>query len=208
MKKSFSLMVVLGSTVAPAAGAADYSANAGWASEYVFRGIPQNDSSASFGLDVEQGSFHAGTWAADVGQGAEVDLYLGFGRTVKGLSYSVGGTGYFYTDNFDDTYKELNLGLGYAFVSLDVAFGKWAAFAAPSQDYTFTSLTAEHSGFHATWGTFSRDFDGDYLEVGYGRQVGPVDVGLSWIYGNSRLLGGDSDNSLVLTIGKTFSFSK
>ena len=57
---------------------ADLSANLGFASEYHYRGIFQKNSSASGGLDYEAGGFYAGTWAADVGDGLEVDGYFGF----------------------------------------------------------------------------------------------------------------------------------
>ena len=49
---------------------ADFSANLGYASEYHYRGILQKNSSASGGVDFEQGGFYAGTWAADVGAGS------------------------------------------------------------------------------------------------------------------------------------------
>ena len=52
---------------------AELTGNLGFASEYHYRGILQKSSSASGGLDYEQGGFYAGTWAADVGDGLEVD---------------------------------------------------------------------------------------------------------------------------------------
>ena len=75
-------------------------------------------SSASAGADYENGGFYVGTWAADVGDGLEVDLYAGYGfETEAGFSASVGFTGYYYTGEFDDTYEEFNLNLGYSWVS-------------------------------------------------------------------------------------------
>ena len=67
---------------ASATASADWSANLGFASEYYYRGIFQSSSSASGGLDFESGGFYAGTWAADVGDGLEVDLYGGYGGEV------------------------------------------------------------------------------------------------------------------------------
>ena len=58
---------------------ADVSANLGFASEYYYRGIFQESTSANGGLDYESGGFYAGTWAADVGDG----LDEGMGRTVE-----------------------------------------------------------------------------------------------------------------------------
>ena len=69
------LAVLLCSTTA----AAEWSGNLGYASEYHYRGILQKNSSASGGLDYESGGFYAGTWAADVGDGLEIDGYFGFG---------------------------------------------------------------------------------------------------------------------------------
>ena len=87
---------------------ADWSANLGYASEYHYRGILQKTSSASGGVDFETGGFYAGTWAADVGDGLEVDGYFGYGADVGAVSLGIGYTGYFYTGDFDETYQEIN----------------------------------------------------------------------------------------------------
>ena len=73
---------------------------------------------------TSQSGFYVGTWAADVGDGLEVDGYFGYGGEVGDFSYSVGYTGYFYTGDFDDTYQEINLGAGFGIVTLDVAVGE------------------------------------------------------------------------------------
>ncbi len=93
-----------GATNAYAEGEVSY--NIGFVSEYYFRGIKQKDSSASAGMDYENGGFYIGTWAADVGDGLEVDGYFGYGiETEGGFSASLGFTGYYYTGEFDDTYE-------------------------------------------------------------------------------------------------------
>ena len=48
---------------------ADVSGNVGWDSEYIFRGVPQADSSANGGVDWEDYGFNAGVWLADVDEG-------------------------------------------------------------------------------------------------------------------------------------------
>src|SRR5690606_12173912 len=98
-------------TATPAA--ADWSANLGFASDYYYRGIFQATSSASGGIDFEKNGFYAGTWAADVKDGLEVDGYFGYGGEIGGASYGIGFTGYYYTGDFDDTYQEINLSTGY-----------------------------------------------------------------------------------------------
>ncbi len=187
-----------------AAASAEWSANVGWASEYHFRGILQKVSSASGGVDYESGGFYVGTWAADVGDGLEVDGYFGYGGEVEDFSYSIGFTGYYYTGDFDDTYQEINLGGAYGPLSLDIAVGEYENFDGPTLDYTFAALTlASENGFYGTYGTFSQDADGDYLELGYGTTISDIDFGVALIMANDDLIG-DEDESLIFTIGKGF----
>lgn len=198
------------STSAYAEGEVSY--NVGFASEYYYRGIKQKDSSASAGMDYENGGFYIGTWAADVGDGVEVDGYFGYGiETEGGFSASLGFTGYYYTGEFDDTYEEINLNLGYSWVGLEYSVGEWDGFGADA-DYDFLALTIDPgNGFYATYGTFGDDFDGDYIELGYGWSMAEIDFGIAAILSSDELSDeldddGDPDESeaIVFTIGKTF----
>ena len=199
-KAAFVAITLLSSGLAQA----QLSANVGWASEYHFRGILQKVSSASAGLDYESGGFYVGTWAADVSDGLEVDGYFGYSGEVEDFGYSIGFTGYYYTGDFDDTYQEINLGGSYGPLSVDVAIGEYDNFTGPTQDYTFASLTlASENGLYGTFGTFSQDADGDYLELGYGTTVAEVDLGVALIFANDDLIGSD-DESLIFTLGKGF----
>lgn len=191
--------------VASAAAQADTSANIGFASEYYYRGIFQAESSASGGLDFESGGFYAGTWAADVKDGLEIDGYFGYGGETGGFGYSIGYTGYFYTGDFDDTYQELNLGGSVGLFSLDVALGEYENFTGPTLDYTFYSLTVEKNGLYGKYAGFGGDFDGDYLEFGYGATVAEIDLGVALLFNDKDLSGiGESDEALIFTIGKSF----
>jgi uncharacterized protein (TIGR02001 family) len=198
-KTAFIAIALLSSGLANA----QWSANVGYMSEYHFRGILQKTSSTSGGIDFEEGGFYAGTWAADVGDGLEVDGYFGYGADVGDVSLSIGYTGYFYTGDFDDTYQEINLGAGFGMLSLDVAIGEYDNFTGPTQDYTYYGLTLAHNGFYGTYGGFSQDADGEYLELGYGTTVSDIDLGVSLILANDDLIGSD-DESLIFTIGKSF----
>ncbi len=182
---------------------ADWSANLGYASEYHFRGILQKNSSASGGLDFESGGFYLGTWAADVGDGLEVDGYFGYGADVGKLSLSIGYTGYFYTGDFDDTYQEINLGAGFGLLSIEAAIGEYDNFDGPTLDYTYYAVTLEKNGFYGKLGGFAQDFEGEYIELGYGTTVAEIDVGVALIFANDDLVG-DDEESIVLTIGKSF----
>ena len=182
---------------------AEWSANVGFASEYYYRGIFQESSSASAGIDYENSGFYAGTWAADVGDGLEVDGYFGYGADVGDVSLSVGFTGYYYTGDFDDTYQEINLGAAFGIFSLDVAVGEYDNFDGPTLDYTYYALTAEKNGFYGTYAGFSQDAEGEYLELGYGTTVSEIDLGVALIFSNADLVGED-DEAIVFSIGKAF----
>jgi uncharacterized protein (TIGR02001 family) len=167
--------LVLSAAALPATSHAEVAAHIGWSSEYIYRGIFQEDSSAFAGIDyTSDGGFYLGTWGADVGQGIETDLYFGYAGG-EDFTYKVGYTGYYYSDDFDDTYNEVNLGIGYGLFALDVAIGEWDGFG-NSADYTFTSVTlAPDMWPYFKFGTYSDDFDGDYLEIGYTLTVGGDD---------------------------------
>jgi len=191
--------------------AVDFSANIGFSSEYIYRGIPQKSSSASAGLDLAAGGFYAGTWGADVGDGIEIDYYGGYGFDVGEFNFSVGGTLYTYTGDFDDTYTEINLGAGWKFLSFDAAVGEYDNFTGPTLSYQFYSVTASHNNFYGKVGTFKDDFDGSYYEAGYGntlsvQETDLFDYAFAVVYSDSTLLGGESDTNLTLTLTKAFSF--
>lgn len=181
---------------------ADWSANAGFASDYFYRGIFQSSSSASGGVDLESQGFYAGTWAADVSDGLEVDGYFGYNGSVgEDLSYGVGFTGYYYTGDFDDTYQEINLSAGYGIATVEVALGRYDA--PLSQDYAWYSLKLEKNGFYGRVAGFGRDFDGNYVELGYDFSLAEIDLGIRAIVSDRDLPGGPNE-SLVFTVGKSF----
>jgi uncharacterized protein (TIGR02001 family) len=185
------------------AASADWSANLGFASDYYYRGIFQSEYSISGGVDFESSGFYVGTWAADVGDGTEVDGYFGYGGEVGGFSYGIGYTGYFYTGDFDDTYQEINLGAGLGLFTFEVAIGKYDNFGGDTQDYVYYALGVEKNGFYGKYGGFSQDFEGEYFETGYGTTVAGIDLGLYLLFSNEDLVG-ENEESIVLTIGKSF----
>ena len=209
-KRALTALALLSAAALPA-GAVEVTANGGFMSEYLFRGIPQDDSSAMGGLDVTHQGFYLGTWGADVGEGLEVDFYGGYEGSVGDFSYGAGVTYYTYTDDFDDDYFEVNLSLGWKIFSIEAAIGEYENFDEPSQDYTYFAPKVEYKGFYALAGFFGDDFEGEHYEVGYASTFEPigVDYGLSVIYSSDELLGEDSGStSLVFSISKTFDLLK
>ena len=224
--------LALSTLAVPAASMAEVTANVGFSSEYIFRGVFQEDSSAYAGVDyASDNGFYIGTWGADVGQGLETDLYFGFAGG-EDFTYKIGFTGYYYTDDFDDTYQEVNLGIGYGIFALDVAIGEWdgGLFGFESQDYDFTSITIspEKGPYYKVgiWGgdfeenvmfpnakTFPASGDGDYFEMGYTYSIEDqgIDLSIAYIYSSDLVVGNfddgetSGDSALVFGIKKNFS---
>lgn len=184
---------------------AETSANIGWASDYFYRGVFQANSSASVGIEYEGGGFYLGSWAADVGDGLEVDAYFGYGGDVGAVSYGIGFTGYYYTQDFDDTYEEINLSAGYGIVNIDVAIGRYDNFDVDRQKYTYYALTLEKKGFYGKYAGFAQDFAGEYFEIGYTTSTAVLDFGVSVILANAALVG-ETDESIVFSVSKLFDF--
>lgn len=183
--------------------AAELSANVGWVSDYYYRGIFQHASSASAGIDFDKDGFYVGGWAADVGDGLEVDTYFGWDGEIGEVNIGGGFTGYYYTGDFDDTYQELNFSLGYGIASAEVAVGEYDNFAGPTQDYTYYAITLQKEGFYGKYAGFSQDFAGNYLELGYGASLEAVDLSIALILSDDDLVG-NKDEALVFGISKSF----
>jgi uncharacterized protein (TIGR02001 family) len=209
-KKPLFTPLLLSIAALPTVATAQFSANVGWVSDYIFRGLYQEESSPYGGFDFESDSgFYAGVWGADVDLGLEVDLYFGYGGSFgEDGGFSVGYTGYFYTEDgvsfstyaddpgsfpgidpdtydfgYDDTYTEINLGISYGIFALDYAVGEWDGWGTPS-DYTFTTLTiAPEVGPYYSYNTFGDEAAGDYIEIGYGFTfMDELDISVAFLY--------------------------
>ncbi len=186
---------------------AEVSANVGVVSQYHFRGIQQTTGpSASVGIDYEDGGFSLGSWAADVDDGLEVDVYASYSFELEsGLSLGFGATSYQYTGDFDSAYNEVNLSAGYGVFSLGYSLGKWDGVvgneAATESDYTILTITIEHNGFTGTFGSYGDQAEGEYFDLSYGTEIGGFDVGIGILISGSDL---DDDESLYFSFAKTF----
>ena len=167
------------------------SYNVGYMSEYWYRGVYQSESAVSFGADIEMGSMYLGTWWADVDEGVEYDIYAGFNFELMGLPMYLGATGYYYSDNFDGDYEELNVGVDLGFAAIDYAFaGEYEALTTGvKSDYEHFTITTgvPMTSLDFTYGTFQDELTGHYYELSYGATVSGVDVGV--------VLGRNSDDS-------------
>ena len=186
---SLSMFAHAGEAVADDHGGMSVSYNVGYMSEYWYRGVFQEQSSVSFGADVEAGAFYAGTWWADVAEGVEYDVYAGFNFELMGFPMYLGATGYYYSDNFDADYEEMNTGIDLGFASIDYAFAGTYEASSGDQDYEHFSITlpVPMTSFDLTYGTFQDELTGHFYELSYGTTVSGVDVGV--------ILGRNSDDS-------------
>jgi hypothetical protein len=132
-------------------------------------------------------------------------LYFGFAGG-DSFTWKVGYTGYFYTDDFDDTYQEVNLGIGASIFALDVAVGEWDGFG-NSQDYIFASLTVSPEvGPYYKLGSWSGDYadllfagSAEYLEVGhvFSLEDFGVDVSIAATWSEDLVVGDWDDGEIT-----------
>ena len=182
---SVSMFAHAGEAVAEEGGMS-VSYNIGYMSEYWYRGAYQAESSMSFGADVEMGSMYIGMWGADVsdaagaGSGTEIDLYAGYNFELMSIPMYVGVTGYYYTDNFDRDYEEVNFGGDFGMFSFDAAvLGSYKSDADnASSDYGHFTLTVPLGMLDYSYQTFT----GGSLhyathELNYSTSVSGIDLG-------------------------------
>jgi uncharacterized protein (TIGR02001 family) len=224
--------LVIGAAVVPGVSLADVTGNVGYNSDYIYRGVFQSESSAFAGADYAgDNGLYIGTWWADVTNGTETDLYFGWQGGGDNVQFKIGYTGYFYIDDFDGDYQEVNLGLYLGIFSIDVAVGTYDAqelWGLDDQDYIFTSvmLAPEKGPYYkiGLWSgditdnvfplfTKSGDSSGEYAEIGYTYSLedAGVDFTAALIYSDDLPLAinafsnpNGGDYTLTFSIKKTF----
>ena len=179
---SISMFAQAGEAVADESSSA-VSYNIGYMSEYWYRGYYMSESSVSFGADAEMGNFYIGTWWADVDKGVEYDIYGGYNFSLMGVPMYAGFTGYYYSDNFDSDYQEINIGADMGFMSIDAAVDGEYQLDAGDQGYQHYTITVPLSFVglpidyqYQTWS--GEAITGHNHELHYGMTVSGVDVGL------------------------------
>ncbi|MBL4851685.1 MAG: hypothetical protein JKY90_05320 [Gammaproteobacteria bacterium] len=145
-------LAIAGMTVPMVASATgSFSANAGVASDYLFRGISQTggEAAVSGGVDWDSGAgFYVGVWGSNVGGGTtgsagenEIDYYVGYAGEAGALSYDIGLVALTYTrEDFFQDYEELVIGLGYGQFSFTYIQAFNVVFNGDEQDAPYFSL--------------------------------------------------------------------
>ena len=176
MKNILMIILLLGSfpTITQASS---MSYNVGYMSDYWYRGVFQSESAVSFGADAEVGNFYVGTWMADVDTGIEMDVYGGYGFTILGMDSYIGATGYYYSDNFDSDYEEINTGLSYGMISYDYSVGNYKT--ATEQDYSWSEVTMSFTdNLSVSYGEWGKDLKGSVTKVNFNKTINDIDFGV------------------------------
>ncbi len=185
---SVSMFAKAGEAVADEGGMS-VSYNIGYMSEYWYRGAYQAESSMSFGADIEMGSVYLGMWGADVSDntststnngGSEIDLYGGVNFEMMSIPMYVGFTGYYYTDNFDNDYEEINVGADFGWFAVDGAvLGSYkSGGGTASSDYGHFTLTVPLGMLDYSYQTFTGgSLHWSTHELSYSASVNGIDLG-------------------------------
>ena len=176
MKNILMIILLLGSfpTITQAQS---ISYNVGYMSDYWYRGVFQSESAVSFGADYDSNSLYLGTWMADVDKGIEMDVYGGYGFTILGMDSYIGATGYYYSDNFDSDYEEINAGLSYGNVSYDYSVGKYKT--TTEQDYSWSEVTMSFTdNLSVSYGEWGKDLKGSVTKVNFNKTIHDIDFGV------------------------------
>jgi hypothetical protein len=193
------VLAATASGAAHAQGDSDYwdaSANIGIMSDYIFRGVYTSDASAFAGLDLGgDHGFYLGTWGADIQDGLEYDLYLGYQGGGENWTWNVGLTGYYATDDAFATSEEWNFGFSFGFLTLDVALGDYDNPVGGDEEQTYTYVGATFTpqkgpywfigktDYHQIGNMAGTGADGYWLEIGKSFDIGnDVELALAALY--------------------------
>jgi hypothetical protein len=207
---------------------AEQTATVGVMSDYIFRGVWTSNASAYGSIDVNSDSgLYFGLWGADIQDGLEYDLYVGYAGGGENFSWNFGLTGYYATDEAFQSQEEINLGLSYGFLSIDYAVGNLDSqvgenlFGNPiDQTYEYIGWTFEpevgpyyfvgKTDFHNVPGAsalmgpaFQTGAKGWWFEVGKDFEImEDVELGIAALWTPDSQNPGDTTNRSVFLSGK------
>jgi len=184
-----SLLTALTLPAMPVSAVEGLSANVGFTSNYLWRGVTQTDDGAAIsgGIDYAAASgFYLGTWVSNVDfsddASYELDLYLGFsGEINENISYDLGYIYYAYPDSAESDkdneydFGEIYAGVTYNNITLAANYGihnddgaQWADKALYlSADAEFEVAEGLTLNLHLGDYSFDDDYDsGDYTDYG------------------------------------------
>ena len=199
-------------------GAAEISFNAGYMSNYQWRGEDQNsgDGTPMAGMDVSLPlNIYVGTWtaSADWANGQEVDFYGGIAPSFGDISFDLGYISYYYQGGDDGTnFGEFYIGASYAPEDKPYSFGlKYAESDTKGGDNTaangsYSEVSASYDFISLTYGDYEKSRE--YYTVAVTKEYSGIEFSLAytdadWDAGKSAATN-QKDEFLVLSLSKSF----
>lgn len=203
-------MAMVSSILVAGQGSAQISANVALTSDYVWRGISQNNGDLALqgGFDyTNENGFYAGTWGSNVSFGntsTELDLYLGWTNDFEsGLGLDVGVIQVLYlgaSNSSSGNYKEAYFGLSHSGFSAKYVLG--------DEFSNYWETGYEHSFDKVTVGALYGDYDTySYYKVGISGEIGGIGVSLDFWDTDStveRILPKIAGSRISFSISKSF----
>ena len=191
------------------------SGNAAIQTDYIWRGMTQNDgqNSVNVGLDVDfENGFYVGTWGAAVDVGAstlELDYYGGYTFQMGGIGVNIGAIQVKYDQNNDADFSE-----NYIALSLPMNVGLHFSEGDELGDYTEISwgmdletgsISLAYGDIDSSSGSMAANTadGGSHTTIGYSIPAGNFTVDLSYsdFHGDTNANGTtNNQDAVVLTI--------
>ena len=199
-------------------GMAEISFNAGYMSNYQWRGEDQNsgDGTPTAGIDIALPyNIYLGSWtaSADWANGQEVDFYGGIAPSFGDVSFDLGYISYYYQGGNDGTnFGEFYIGASYAPEDKPYSLGvKYAESDTKGGDNTaangaYSEVTASYDFLSLTYGDYEKSRE--YYTVAVTKEYSGIEFSLAytdadWDGGKAAATNG-KEEFLVLSLSKTF----
>ena len=201
-------------------GAVEISFNAGYMSNYQWRGEDQNsgDGTPSAGMDISLPlNIYLGTWtaSADIVNAQEIDFYGGIAPTFGDVSFDLGYISYYYQGGNNANFGEFYIGATYAPEKTPFSFGvKYSdndtdgAFAGDGTKIGSNNIefAASYDILSITYGKFENYTD--YTTVALAKEYSGIEFGLAYTTTDWHASQGSGTNGkdefLVLSLSKSF----
>ncbi len=194
----------------------DVNANMAIASNYIWRGMTQNDDSPAIqgGIDLGYKNFYAGVWGSNVEFGdnspssMELDVYAGYSNELYGLDYDIGVINYIYPNESKElNFAEAYFGLSKDFEIFEIGAKYYRGIKTDDIDPTdaWEANIAVPLPMEAAFSALYGDYDdvGNYYSFGITKALDKFELGLFYSGIESDADNSDQDN-IVATIGVSF----
>jgi len=207
--------------VAPAS-AWSQSANLAFTSDYIWRGVSQNNSQTAVqgGFDVAHTSgLSAGVWASNVYSTEatlEVDLYANYGFKVAGIDASVGYIAYVYEAESALNFQEINVAATVAGITGKVSkeisngnagggFSDHGYYYELNYAYSIPAIKGLDLGLHYGWADRDSSADSEDYSIALSYPVAGFVATISYSNTPGSYLGNVlADSTTAVTLKKTF----